>query len=72
MTHKVYSVSICRRVRKNCKKATISFVMSVRPHGTNRLHKADFHEISYLSIFRQSAKKIQVSFKSEKNKVYFT
>ena len=30
-------------------------------------HLADFHEILYLSVFRNSAEKIQVLFKSDKN-----
>ena len=32
----------------------------------------DFHEIWYLSIFRESVEKIQVSLKSDKNIGYFT
>jgi hypothetical protein len=32
----------------------------------------DFHEIWYLSIFRKSAEKIQVSLKSDKNNGHFT
>jgi hypothetical protein len=32
----------------------------------------DFHESLYLSIFRKSVKKIQVSFKCDKNNGYFT
>jgi hypothetical protein len=35
-------------------------------------HWTDFHEIWYLSIFRKSVKKIQVSLKSHKNNGYFT
>ena len=35
-------------------------------------HRTDFHEIWYLSIFRKSVEKIQVSLKSGKNKGYFT
>ena len=35
-------------------------------------HLTDFHEISYLCIFRQSVHKIQVSLKSDKNNGYFT
>jgi len=31
----------------------------------------DFHEIWYLSIFKKSTKKIQVSLKSEKNDGHF-
>jgi len=51
------------------RKATISFVMSVRPSvhmeqlGSRR---TDFHEIWHLSIFRKIIKKIQVSLKSKK------
>ena len=33
------------------RKATITFVMSVCPHGTTRFLLVGFHEISYLSIF---------------------
>jgi len=58
------------------KKATISFVMSVyltvRPSvRMDQLgsHSTDFREIWYLSIFRKSVEKIQVS---NKNKIYFT
>ena len=51
-------------------KATISFNMSVRQHGTT--HWTDFHEILYLMTFRKSVEKIQVSLKSKKNKGYFT
>jgi len=35
-------------------------------------HWRDFHGIKYLNVFRRSAKKILVSFKSYKNKGYFT
>ena len=54
------------------RKATISFVMSVRPHWTTRLPLDGFHEVWYLMIFRKYVEKIQVSLKSEKNNVYFT
>ena len=53
------------------RKATISFVMSVRMEQLGS-HWADFHEIWYLRIFRKSVAKIQVSLKSDKNKGYFT
>jgi hypothetical protein len=47
------------------RKATISFVMSVRPsvypQGTTRLHWTDFHRIRYLSLFHKYVGKIQVS-----------
>jgi len=32
----------------------------------------DFHELRYLSIFKQSVQEIQVSFMSDKNNRYFT
>jgi hypothetical protein len=35
-------------------------------------HQKDFHEIQYLSFFRKSIEKIQVSLKWDKNKGYFT
>jgi hypothetical protein len=62
----------CAKLRK----ATTSFVMSdclstclsvhMEQFGS---HLKDFHEISYLSIFRKSVQ-IQVSLKSNKNNVY--
>jgi hypothetical protein len=33
--------------------------MSVRPHGTTRLPLEDFHEILYLSIFRNLPRKFK-------------
>ena len=35
-------------------------------------HWKDFHEILYLNIFRKSVEKIQVSLKSDQNRLYFT
>ena len=35
-------------------------------------HGADFHEIWYLSVFRELVHLIQVSLKSDKNNRYFT
>jgi hypothetical protein len=35
-------------------------------------HRKDFHETGYLSIFRKSAEKIQVSLKPDKENGYFT
>ena len=57
------------------RKAAISFVMSVRLSArVEQLgsHWMDFHEIWYLIIFRKYVEKIQVSFKSDNNKWYFT
>jgi hypothetical protein len=56
-------------------KATISFVMSVRPSVRMEqlgFHWTDFHEIWYLGIFRKSVEKIKVSLKSNKNDGNFT
>ena len=57
------------------RKATISFVMTVRPsvcpHGPTRLRLDGFHEIWYLHILGKNAWKIQVSLKSDKNNGYF-
>ena len=56
-------------------KSAISFVMSVRLSVRIEqlgCHWTDFHEISYLKIFRKSVEEIQVSLKSEKNNGYFT
>jgi hypothetical protein len=56
-------------------KRAISSCSSLRPfvrmvkfgsHGT------DFHEIQFLSVFRNFVKKVQVSLKSDKNNVQFT
>ena len=59
------------------RKATISFVMSIRPSvHMEQLgsYWTDFKEIWYLSIFRKkkTLEKIQVSLKSKKNKGYIT
>ena len=58
------------------RKATVSFVMSVPPSvgplGKLGSHWKGFHEIWYISIFRKSVEKIQVSLKSGKNKGCFT
>jgi len=62
------------RVSKIAKKkeATNGFVKSVRPSARlSGFHRAYFHEILYLSIFRKSVEKIQVSLKSDKNNGYF-
>jgi len=57
------------------RKATLTFVMSVYPsvpaHGTTRLPLDGFHEILYLSTFRKSVEKIQVSLKCDENNWYF-
>ena len=49
------------------RKTAVSFVMSVRPHGRTELTLMCFDEISYLSLFRRSDGKDEVSFKSGKN-----
>jgi hypothetical protein len=65
---------VCDYVGASAKlrKATISFVMSarssVRPHGTTQLPLDGFSR-NFKCIFRKSVDKIQVSLKSDKNKV---
>ena len=61
------------------RKATITYDMSVSlsVHLSVRMKQlgfywTDFHEIWYFSIFRKSAKKIQVSLKPDKNNGHFT
>jgi hypothetical protein len=44
-------------------RKAISFVLSVRPRGTARLHWTDMYKILYLSIFRKSVEKIKISLK---------
>ena len=60
----------------NLRKVTISFVMSVpvRPSAwkNSALTGGDIYDISYLSVFRTSGEKNQVSLKSDKNNGYFT
>ena len=57
------------------RKATVTFVMSVRL-SVHMEHLSfqwtDVYEIWYLNIFRKSAQKSQVSLKSEENNGYFT
>jgi hypothetical protein len=36
-----------------------------------RCHWTDFHEVSYLSTFRKSVQKIQVSLETDRNNGYF-
>jgi len=58
------------------RKATISFVMSVRPsvclHEQRGSHWTDIRENLYLIMFRKFIEKIPVSVISDKNNRYFT
>jgi hypothetical protein len=58
---------IFRRVRKIAKSEySLSHVcLSCRQMEQLGLHWTDFHEIWYLTIFRRSVEKIQVSLKSD-------
>jgi hypothetical protein len=56
------------------RKATVSFVMSVRPFDRKNQRGSqwmDFHLILYLSIFRKYVQKIQVSFTLWRDNGYF-
>ena len=46
--------------------------MSVCPHDQLGSHWKDFLEIWYLSIFRKSVEKIEVSLQCDKNNLHFT
>jgi hypothetical protein len=53
------------------RKATVSFVISVCPHGITRLPLDGFlWNLIYLSISRKSVEKIQLPIKSDKNNRY--
>jgi hypothetical protein len=74
-----HSPSSCLGELARLWKATISFVMSVRPSMCLSVRmeqlgfaKTAFHEIWYLSIFRKFVEKIQVSFNSDANNGHFT
>ena len=59
------------------RKATLSFVLSVRPSLSVCMqqlgfHWWDFHEIYYLKIFRKTVEAVQFFFKSDKTNGYFT
>jgi hypothetical protein len=65
------------------RKATISclsvrptvrlfFRASIHPHGTTCSHWTNFHEVSYLKIFRKTVDKLQSLLKADKNGIYFT
>jgi len=74
----VVSLTMCSRLLgafAKLRKATISFVVSVRPSVRMEQlssHWTDCLEIRYLSIFRKSVTRIQVLLKSDKNDGYFT
>jgi hypothetical protein len=65
---------------QNCEKrllasSYLSVCLSVHPSVRMEqfgFHWTDFHEISYLRIFRKYAEKIQVPLKSDNNNGYFT
>jgi hypothetical protein len=57
---------------QNCEKQLLAssclpVCPSTRPHRTTRLQLDGFHEILYLSSFRKTAEKIQVSLKSDRD-----
>jgi hypothetical protein len=77
---KFYNTSFYARLQ-NCEKRLLassylpfvcpSVCLSVRMEQLGS-HWTDFHEIWYFSIFRKYVEEIQVSLKSDNNKVYFT
>jgi hypothetical protein len=58
---------------KNCKARLPALsCLSVRPYGQLGSHWTHFHEVWYLSIFRNPVENIPVWLKSDKNNGYFT
>ena len=53
------------------RKVTISFFMSVRPHGTTHFPLGGFYKMRF-SIFRKYIENTEVSLKSDENNGYFT
>jgi hypothetical protein len=65
----------CKHFRKKTKSDYSLRRVSVRPslHMEHLgSHRAVFHDILYLTIFRKSVEKIEVLLKSDKNNGYFT
>jgi hypothetical protein len=57
---------------RNCEKQLLASArLSVRKEHPSS-HSTDFHEIWYLSIFRKSVEKVQVSLQSDNNNGHFT
>jgi hypothetical protein len=68
LSHKIFLGTFAK-----LRKATISFIMYVRPSVHIEqlgFHWTDFRKIWYLSIFRKYVEKIQVSLQSDKNNRY--
>jgi hypothetical protein len=61
-----------RRVRKIAKSDYQLCGVSLSVRMELGFHWTDFHETWYLSVFRKSVEKIEVSLKSDKNNGYFT
>jgi hypothetical protein len=75
----IREIEFLLRAFAKLRKVTISFVVSVCSSVLPSIreeqlgsHWTDFHEILYLCIFRKSAKKIQISLKSDKIYAYFS
>ena len=64
----LYLRSACLSV---CLYVCLSVSQSIRPKGTARSSRTDFHEV-WFAFSRKSVEKIQVSLQSEKNKGYIT
>jgi hypothetical protein len=68
-------VALFLRAFAKLRKATIGFVMSVRPSARMEQlgsHGTDFHEVSYLRVYRKYVHKSHVSLKSNTNNKYST
>ena len=64
--------TVLRRLRKICEKATVSFAMPLRPHGTTRLPLDRFAWNLVFEDFSKTCRQNSTFINSEKNKLYFT
>ena len=71
--HSVFNITF---FRQNCdKRQLVALCLPVCPSVRMEQlgsHRTDFHEIWCLSIFEKYVKRIQISFRCDKNKGYFT
>jgi hypothetical protein len=64
-THTKHINTLCRQnveflgVFANLRKATIRFIMFVRPNGTARLARADFHTFDIWEFFENLSRKFK-------------
>jgi hypothetical protein len=70
-TYRILGISLTVILEAFAKMQKARSCMSVRTEQLGP-HRANFHEILYLSIFRKYTEKIKFSLKCSKNDSYFT